>query len=135
MDEKVVVEITSEGSAAIVTFKSASISGVEEIAVASKQIKEFIDENHPNKLIFDFEGVKFFSSQVLGLLLDIRMMLKTCNGEVVIIAINPQLHRVFKITNLDKIFRFFPERQTALESHAHGDSPVRVSKRLYSYVR
>ncbi len=44
MDEKVGVEITSEGSAAVVAFKSASISGVEEIAVASKQIKIFIDE-------------------------------------------------------------------------------------------
>ena len=124
MDEKVVVEITSEGSAAIVTFKSASISGVEEIAVASKQIKKFIDENHPNKLIFDFEGVKFFSSQVLGLLLDIRVMLKTCNGEVVISAINPQLHRVFKITNLDKIFRFFPDRESAIKTMGTDAPPL-----------
>ncbi len=124
MDEKVVVEITNEGSAAVVTFKSASISGVEEIAIASKQIKEFIDENHPNKLIFDFEGVKFFSSQVLGLLLDIRMMLKTCNGEDVISAINPQLHRVFKITNLDKIFRFFQDKENAINTTGTDAPPL-----------
>ena len=116
MDEKVAVEITSEGSAAVVTFKSASISDVEEITVASKQIKGFIDENQPNSLIFDFGGVKFFSSQVLGLLLDIRDKLETYNGEVVISAINPQLHRVFKITNLDKVFRFFPDKQSAIQA-------------------
>jgi anti-sigma B factor antagonist len=115
-DETVGVEITSEGSAVVVTFKSASISDVEGIAVASKQIKKFIDENQPNNLIFDFEGVKFFSSQVLGLLLDIRANLETYNGEVVISAINPQLHRVFKITNLDKIFRFFPDRESAIKA-------------------
>jgi len=124
MDKKVGVEITSEGSAAVVAFKSASISGVEEIAVASKQIKKFIDENHPDKLIFDFEGVKFFSSQVLGLLLDIRVMLKTCNGEVVISAINPQLHRVFKITNLDKIFRFFRDKENAIKTADTNAGPL-----------
>ena len=124
MDEKVGVEITSEGSAAVVAFKSASISGVEEIAVASEQIKKFIDKNHPNKLIFDFEGVKFFSSQVLGLLLDIRVKLKTCNGEVVISAINPQLHRVFKITNLDKIFRFFRDKESAIKTTGTNAGPL-----------
>jgi anti-anti-sigma factor len=124
MDEKVGVEITSEGSSAVVAFKSASISGVEDIAVASKQIKKFIDENHPDKLIFDFEGVKFFSSQVLGLLLDIRVILKTYNGEVVISAINPQLHRVFKITNLDKIFRFFRDKENAIKTTGTDAGPL-----------
>ncbi len=124
MDKKVGVEITSEGSASVVAFKSASISGVEEIAVASEQIKKFIDENHPNKLIFDFEGVKFFSSQVLGLLLDIRVKLKTCNGEVVISAINPQLHRVFKITNLDKMFRFFRDKESAIKTTGTNADPL-----------
>ncbi len=115
MNEKAVVEITSEGSIAIVAFKAASISDVEEIAAASGQIKEFIEENHPNRIVFDFGGVKFFSSQVLGLLLDIRAKLETYNGEVVISAIKPQLHRVFRITNLDKIFRFFPDRESAIK--------------------
>ena len=124
MDEKVAVDITSEGSVGVVAFKSASITGVEEIAVASKQIKKFIDKNHPNKLIFDFDGVKFFSSQVLGLLLGIRAKLETYNGEVVISAINPQLHRVFKITNLDKIFRFFPDKESAVKTAGTDASPL-----------
>ncbi len=116
MDEEIGVGITSEGGAAIVAFKSASVSDVDAITAAAKQIKEFIDGNQPNKLIFDFESVKFFSSQVLGLLLDIRAKVKPYNGEVVISAINPQLHRVFKITNLDKVFRFFPDKKSAIKA-------------------
>ena len=69
MDEQTGVEIIKEGTVAIVAFKSASISDVDRIAISSKQITEFIDVNQPNILIFDIEGVKFFSSQVLGLLL------------------------------------------------------------------
>ncbi len=116
MDEKVNAEITREKDVAVVAFKTASISNVEEISVISDYIKEFIDKNRPNSIVFDFEGVKFFSSQVLGLLLEIRAKLKAYEGKVVISAINPRLHRVFKITNLDKIFTFFPSRESAVKA-------------------
>ena len=86
MNKKAGAEITKKDSVAVVTFKSACISNIEEIAVASNQIKEFIDNNHPNRMIFDFEGVKFFSSGVLGLLLDIRAKLEIYNGKIVISA-------------------------------------------------
>ncbi len=116
MDEKVSLEITSEESVAVVAFKTSTLSDLDGIIAASKQIKEFIDKNRPNKMVFDFEGVKFFSSQVLGLLLEMRAKLQMYNGEVVISAINPQLHRIFKITNLDKIFRFFPDKEAAFKA-------------------
>ena len=115
MAEEIGFEITEEANTTIIAFKSASISDVDGIASASNKIKEFIDKNQPKKLVFDFDGVKFFSSQVLGLLLDIRAKLKNHNGEVVISGINPQLHRVFKITNLDKVFKFFPDRESAIK--------------------
>jgi len=115
MADEIGLKITIEANTAIVAFKSASISDVDGIANASNQIKEFIDKNKPKRLIFDFEGVKFFSSQVLGLLLDIRAKLRKHHGEVIISAINPQLHRVFKITNLDKVFEFFPDKESALK--------------------
>ena len=115
MDEQVNVEITS-GESAVVAFKSASLSEPEAIAAASKQINEFVRENRPNWVIFDFGAVKFFSSQVLGLLLDVRAKLKESEGEVLISGINPQLYRVFKITNLDKLFRFFPDKEAAVRA-------------------
>ena len=116
MEDIVDIKITSEDSVAVVAFKAASISDVEGIATASKQIKEFVDENHPDRLIFDFGGVKFFSSLVLGVLLEIRSKLATYNGEVAISAINPQLHKIFRITNLDKIFKFFPDKKSAVRA-------------------
>ena len=105
-----------ETDAAIVAFRSPSMSDVDAIAAASTRIKKYVNENRPRALIFDFEAVKFFSSLVLGLLLDVRANLAAYDGEVLISAINPQLHRVFKITNLDKVFRFFPDRQGAIEA-------------------
>lgn len=117
MAEKVNIEITNtEANAAIVAFKSPSMSDVDAITTASTKIKEYVNKNQPQTLIFDFEAVKFFSSLVLGLLLDIRGKMSAYNGEVLISGINPQLHRVFRITNLDKVFRFFPDRRGAIEA-------------------
>ncbi len=115
MDEKVGVKITSEKDISVIAFKAASISYAEEIAGVAKEIEEFIEQNRPKRVIFDFWGVKFFSSQVLGLLLNIRDKVQKYDGEVVISGINPQLHRVFKITSLEKVFRFFPDKESAIK--------------------
>jgi len=116
VDERTNVEITSKDNVAVVFFKDTSISDVDGIETSSRQVNNFIEENHPASIVFDFGGVKFFSSRVLGLVLDIRAKLRTYDGKVVISAINPQLHRVFKITNLDKIFSFFPDRESAVKA-------------------
>jgi anti-sigma B factor antagonist len=101
---------------AIVTFDSPSLINTEEIKAASAKINEFIDDNHPKKIVVNFENVKFFSSEVLGTIVSIRSKLNNYGGEVVIIAINPQLYRVFKITNLDKIFKFYPDINSAVQT-------------------
>ena len=110
------IEINKSGSVIIVVFKSACISNVDEITAIKEQLNEYIEKEKPEKMVFDFSCVKFFSSQVLGLLLDIRAKVQENTGNIFISAINPQLHRVFKITNLDKIFTFFPDTETALET-------------------
>jgi len=116
MYQKIDVEMTIEGGVGVVEFKVPMITDVEAVSVVSRQIKEFIEREHPKMLIVDFEGVKFFSSQLLGLLLNVRSKLDVYGGEVLISAINPQLYRVFKITNLDNIFRFFPDKENAIEA-------------------
>ena len=116
MNKEKVVEITEKGGVAVVTFRSASICNVEEIVTARGQVKAFIKTRHPMRVVFDFGTVKFFSSQVLGLLLDIRDKMQKYNGELVISSINPQLHRVFKITNLETVFAFFPDKESAVKA-------------------
>ena len=114
MDTKAALDIASAGNVAIASFKTTCISDVEEITNASAQVRDYIEANHPRRMVFDFSGVRFFSSQVLGLLLEARARLERHAGEVVLCALNAQLRRVFKITNLDTIFPFFPDRDAAL---------------------
>jgi anti-sigma B factor antagonist len=116
MAEEVSMETTMESKVAVVAFKSPSITDVEAIGAAADRIRSFVEAKKPHRLVFDFENVKFFSSEVLGLLLDIRARLESYNGKVVLSAINPQLHRVFRITNLDTVFGFFPDKDSAVRA-------------------
>lgn len=120
MKDDLGLEIVPQNGVVAISFKATSISNYEGINAAGEQIREYVDKHKPTMVVFDFEQVKFFSSQVLGLLLEIRAGLNELGGDVVISGINPQLHRVFTITNLDKIFRFFSNKQSALEDFKAG---------------
>jgi anti-anti-sigma factor len=115
METKAGLEIASEGGVAVASFRGACISDVAEITSASAKLKQYIQTNQPRRMVFDFHGVKFFSSQVLGLLLEARAHLRPHHGDVAVISLSPQLQRVFKITNLDSLFRFYPDRTAAVQ--------------------
>ncbi len=121
MEQEQLVEITQTGNVAVVSFSLASISGVSGIDEISSKVREYITEHKPKKMLVDFEGVKFFSSQMLGVLVDVWRRLKEYDGLVRISGIDAQLSRVFRITNLDKIFEFYPDRRTALKAMAEKD--------------
>ena len=122
MDTKTGLDIATEGNAAVASFKSPCVSDVAEITNASAQLQQYIETNRPQQMVVDFDGVKFFSSQVLGLLLEARARLESHRGQLAITSLSPQLERVFKITNLDKIFRFYPDRAAALQQAADRHS-------------
>jgi anti-sigma B factor antagonist len=116
MDEATGIDITNEKGISLIAFQGDSISSVEAIVAASKRISDYLATTKPKLVVFDFAGVKFFSSQVLGLILDVRAKLKPLDGRVVISSIDPRLHRVFRITNLDRIFAFYPDKDTAVNA-------------------
>ena len=114
MENKEIVNITTKNNITVVSFDEVSMGGITDVEAVSKQITCLIADKKPMKMVVDFERVKFFSSQTLGLLLDVHKKLQAYDAVVVISGINPQLHRVFKITNLDKIFRFYPDLESAV---------------------
>ena len=116
MEEKRLTEITAQGGVIIISFEVVTISGVSCIEQVSRELREYITGNQPQKLVIDFCGVKFFSSQILGLLVDLWRKLTNYGGIMLISGIDPQLSRVFKITNLDKIFEFCPDMETAVRT-------------------
>jgi hypothetical protein len=50
MDREKVVEITGEGGVAVAAFKATSICDVAGVAAAAREVKDFIDANHPGRV-------------------------------------------------------------------------------------
>ncbi|MCD4831294.1 MAG: STAS domain-containing protein [Anaerohalosphaeraceae bacterium] len=108
MTDGSVANIVLEDRLAVITFNFATMPAGVGIEALAGQLSELIIERRPYGMVVDFTGVKFFSSQTLGVILDARKKISAYDGKIVISGIDPQLYRVFKITNLDKIFEFFP---------------------------
>lgn len=109
-------KITEENDITIVLFEAASLGSGREFDQTCKELTDYVDHNKPEKLVVDFESVKFFSSQSLGMLLNIWKKMESYGGRMVISGIKPELSRVFRITNLDKLFEFEPDRKAAINT-------------------
>jgi anti-sigma B factor antagonist len=109
-----ITKITTDAAVTTVSFNVANLTTDQGLEQVAQQISDLIKNQKPKNLLIDFTGVKFFSSQALGILLDAKKKMSAQKGNVIISGINPQLYRVFKITNLDKIFKFYPDAQSAV---------------------
>jgi len=116
MSKTVNIQIENHNGSSVVILKEPSITDDNTITWLHKQIEQLIEDKQPAKIIIDFKSVKFFSSQLLGMLLALHSKLKLYDAEIIISAIEPRLHKIFKITNLDKIFRFFLDVESALKA-------------------
>lgn len=116
MSNEQLLEVRTEGKVLITKLSVASISAMSAVEGISQLLREAVREHEPDYLIVDFSDVRFFSSQMLGLLVDVWRRLRENGGAVVISGIDPQLTRVFRITNLDKLFSFYETTEKAISA-------------------
>ena len=99
-----------------VGFRDASILDVLTIQKIGKELYDVVETNGKKKVILDFGDVRFLSSQALGVLLTLRRKADKAGAKIVLARIRPELARVFKITNLDKLFDFHDDLAKAAET-------------------
>ena len=110
------LDIRTENGVFVVSFRQASIGGIGEVEKIAETLRELIKDQDACNMVVDFSHVSFFSSQMLGLLVDIWRRIKDRGGRLLISGINPQLTRVFRITHLDKLFDFYENPEAAVSA-------------------
>ncbi len=98
-----------------VRFQDASILDTELIHEIAQELDHLIESQNSKKLLLDFTEVTFFSSSALGILVTLSKKMAKIDGELVICALAAELVKVFKITNLDKLFKFADDEDQALQ--------------------
>jgi len=120
MPQDELINILKRDDILIVSFRTPSIGALSGIEKIADELFSLIRIQQPKKIIIDFDRVLFLSSRMLGLLVDIWKRLKNCGGMLFVSGINPQLTRVFRITNLDKIFDFYDDADSAIKAFGAG---------------
>ena len=110
------LDIRTEDGIFVVSFRHASIGGIGEVEIIAETLRNLIQDRDVCNMVVDFCNVSFFSSQMLGLLVDIWRRIKDRGGRLLISGINPQLTRVFRITHLDKLFDFYENPEAAVSA-------------------
>ena len=109
-----ILDIKKDNDVLIIFFKQPSISGIGEMEKIAETLQDLIQNHQARKMVIDFSSVCFFSSQMLGLLVNIWRHMKNIDGFLLISGLNPQLTRAFSITHLDKLFDFYNNLETAV---------------------
>ncbi|MFO1022341.1 MAG: STAS domain-containing protein [Planctomycetales bacterium] len=72
----------------------------------------------PAAMIFDMTKVQFFSSSFIELLFRVSNKLASRGGKFAICGLTPHCAEVLHVTNLDRLWKIYPNRQAALEGLA-----------------
>ncbi|MFN0135290.1 MAG: STAS domain-containing protein [Phycisphaerae bacterium] len=100
----------------VVGFRDASILDALTIQRIGKELYDLVEAQAKKKVVLDFGDVRFLSSQALGVLLTLRKKADKEKATICLARIRPELARVFKITQLDQLFKFHDSRDHAIAS-------------------
>lgn len=90
----------------VVNFNNVGVLDSANIEGLGRTLLDLVEKQDKRKLVLDFGAVKFMSSQALGVMLQMKKALDVVKGQMVIAGMRPDLYKVFKITNLHKMFKF-----------------------------
>jgi len=102
--EKSRIKVESGMDVTIVTFTDERIVDEEQIRELQKSFGPIIEKNQDKELILNFINVKFMTSALLGLLVRIHKKICELDGRLRLSNLDPNLRKVFEITQLTKIF-------------------------------
>lgn len=82
-----------------------------------QQAARAIVEGECKYLLLEIDGLLHIDSKGLGTFLDIRQRLRAKGGTISLVCNNEPTRRLFRITNLEKIFEFYPSVADFVRAH------------------
>ena len=93
----------------IVDFTTESLMNPLELESIGQALYQLVDTSKPQKLLLDFQRVKYLSSQAVGIILTLNKKIGQTEGaSITLCGVGPSLLQLLKITRLDKILTIKP---------------------------
>ncbi len=97
-----------------VHFADRNILDEASIDHIGEQLKGLIQTEEEPKILLNFSNVEHLSSSALGMLITLNKSVRQQGGVMKLSNINSQIHEVFSITRLDRMFEIFDDAERAL---------------------
>ena len=110
------LEVEDIGDVTVVNFIDKKILDEQNIQIIGEQLFNLVDELNRRKLLLNFNNVEYLSSSALGKFITLNKKINSLGGRLILCNIAPQIHEVFEITKLDKLFNIQKEEQAALQA-------------------
>ena len=98
----------------IATFYAPRILDRDHVDRIGEELCLWVEQRNRRKLVLDFTNVKLLSSAVLGVLMDLRGKSERIEGQIVLCGLRPALYKVFVVSKLERLFKFFDTEAKAL---------------------
>ncbi len=98
----------------VVNFGNSAILDGTAVESIRNELYALVDQQARRKIVLDFEKVKFLSSMMLGVLIDLHKRSQAINGTVIVCGLRKDLFKVFKVMNLHKLLDFAKTQEDAL---------------------
>ncbi|MEX0775058.1 MAG: STAS domain-containing protein [Phycisphaeraceae bacterium] len=110
------LQVKRDGEITRISFLDRNILEEGAIQQIGEEISTLIERATNPKLLINFENVEHLSSAALGTLITINNKVRTKGGQLRLSNIDPQIHEVFRITKLDKLFQIHATAESAMQS-------------------
>ena len=88
----------------LITFKDERIVDQDHINRIKTNILKLAEQSPQKWIVLDFRKVRFLSSSFLGFLVKLQVTVTKGRGHLKLRNLSPDIYKVFKITQLHKIF-------------------------------
>ena len=97
------IDIEDLGDVTVARFVDKKILDENNIQIIGNQLMDLVDVDGRRKIVLDFGNVEYLSSAALGNIVKLNSRLKGVGGKLALCSIRPEIHEIFKITQLHKV--------------------------------
>jgi anti-sigma B factor antagonist len=104
----------SAGNVTLVRFSDRRIIDAANIQELGEELFGLVEKEGAKALVLNFASVDFLSSAALNKLIMLNTKLKAAQGKMRLCGLKPEIHEVFVITKLTKVFDIKADENEAL---------------------
>ena len=132
---KPAVQVRDEGGVLVAEFWDCLRLDPAPVGDLRKHYEAHLRRGGRADLVIDLNGVAFAGSAALGGFLAIQRHARGQGGRLIFCAVDPTVQEVFRVSRIEPLFVFAPDRPAALALAQSGDAPAPAAERAPAQKR